>query len=293
MKVLVLGAAGMLGHQVWLKCLKSFGVGSVAATLRKSKSHYDNFGIFKEGDVYDGVDVSNFESLSGVLTTIKPTIVVNCIGLTLRKEELGNIEKCIEVNSMLPHKLELWGKNNDCRVIHFSTDCVFDGARGNYSEYDVPSANDLYGKSKFLGEVGGVNALTLRLSIVGRELEGKTELIEWFLSQSGRKVNGYSRFMYSGLTTNFVADEVVRLIRDFPQLSGVYHVSSEYISKYDLLVKANEIYHCGVEVKPYDGYVGNKTLNCERYAKATGFVKPSWDQMLRTMNQDSSVNYGV
>ncbi len=292
MKILILGAAGMLGHQVWSKCLDAFGSDNVAGTLRKSKSHYQRFEIFTRGHIFENLDVGVFSEVEKVLAEYHPDIVINCIGLTLRKQELGDIEKCIEINSMLPHRLELWAKKNRSRIIHFSTDCVFDGKVGNYAVDEVPTANDLYGKSKFLGEVSSSNALTLRLSIVGRELEGKTELLEWFLAQKNKKIKGFSRALYSGLTTNFVAQEVVKIIKEYPNLHGVYQVSSEPISKYELLNLANDIFQVNAEIAKADEDVSDKTLNSDLYASETNFKKPTWAMMLKQLASDKSINYG-
>lgn len=291
MKILVLGGAGMLGHQIFLKLQKAFGESQVGCTLRKPKSHYDRFQIFKKSKVIEGVDVFDFTRTQEALFSYQPDVIVNCIGLTLRKKELADIEKCYTINGMLPHRLAKWGMQNNCKVIHFSTDCVFDGKKGNYTENDVPTADDPYGQSKFLGEIQHPNSLTLRLSIVGRELEGKTELLEWFLSQKGKSVQGYSKALYSGLTTNKVADEVVRILQSYPQLQGLYQVASQPISKFELLKMANEIFECKTEVNEKSDYIVDKTLSCDRYSSTTGFKKPSWKEMLVQLKKEEQVNY--
>lgn len=281
----------MLGHQVFLKLQKAFGVDNIACTLRKQKSHYDRFSIFKSGLVFDQVDVSDFAQVEKVLASFKPQAIVNCIGLTLRKKELDDFEKAIQINAMLPHRLALWGQSHKARVIHFSTDCVFDGKKGNYSESDLPTADDLYGHSKFLGEVHYPNALTLRLSIVGRELEGKTELVEWFLSQKGKSIHGFLKVLYSGLTTNQVAKEVINVLQNFPALSGVYQLASEPISKYELLKIVSRIYSCQTEILENRDYVSDKTLNCDLYTRATGFKRPNWKDMITEMKNEEQVSY--
>ncbi len=291
MKVLILGGAGMLGHQVLLKLKAEFGAKNVACTLRKKKEHYDRFGIFKGAVVFDQIDVLNFSKILEVLEKLKPQYIINCIGLTLRKQELGEMEKCIQINSMLPHRLATWGGSNNCKVIHFSTDCVFDGKKGNYSEKDIPTAEDLYGQSKFLGELNYSNALTMRLSIVGREIEGKTELVEWLLSQKGKTVKGFSKVLYSGLTTNVVASEIVKIMKQQPDISGTYQLASEIISKYELLKILNDVYQNQTEIQEKSDYVSDKTLNCDRYSVATGFKKPSWKEMILEMKQQEKVRY--
>lgn len=293
MKVLIIGGAGMLGHQCFIKLSKHFGSENVGCTIRKLKKHYSRFGLFSAANVFESVDVADFHKLEEILKKFRPEVIVNCVGLTLRKPALGDFENALEINSMLPHRLALWGNANNCRVIHFSTDCVFDGSLGGYSEADSPSAKEVYGKTKFLGEIHYKNSITLRLSIVGRELEGKTELIEWFLSQKGKQISGFSEVLYSGLTTNRVADEVIRLIEDFPEISGLYQVSSEPISKYDLLKLVNEIYHVDVTINKNPNYKSNKILRCDTYAQLTGFTQPQWPDLIQQMKNEESLNYGI
>ncbi len=292
MKILVLGGAGMLGHQVFAHLVSQFGLDQIACTLRKRKEVYSSLGLFAKAQVFDQVDLMSFAQIENVLSLYRPQWIINCVGLTLRKKELTEMEKCIEINSMLPHRLEKWAAAHQAKVIHFSTDCVFDGSKGNYSEKDMPSATDLYGKSKFLGEIQGPHALTLRLSIVGRELEGKTELVEWFLSQRNLAAQGYAKAMYSGLTTNQVAKEVVRIIKDFPELHGLYQIASEPISKFQLLQNLNEIYNLGIQLAEETNYAVDKTLDSSLYAQRTGFKRPAWRQMLLEMKKEEGQTYG-
>lgn len=293
MKVIVLGGAGMLGHQVWQKCLEVFGPHQVACTLHKSRTHYTQFGIFENGHVFDEIDLQDFSNAEKVLQKFSPDYIVNAVGITLRKKELHDLALTYNLNGMLPHRLALWGHQHKARVIHLSTDCVFDGAQGHYSEMSVPTAKDHYGKSKFLGEIRYDNALTLRFSAIGRELEGKTELLEWFLSQKNQKVKGFAKAMYSGLSTNVVAEEVVKRISAKTKLHGLYQMAGESVSKYELLKMINEIFHVNAEIEAFDQYVADKTLSSELYSAATGFVRPHWKKMLTEVAADRRVNYGV
>ncbi|MBC7740848.1 MAG: sugar nucleotide-binding protein, partial [Bdellovibrionaceae bacterium] len=169
-----------------------------------------------------------------------------------------------------------------------STDCVFDGKIGNYSENSIASASDHYGQSKFLGEASGVNCLTLRLSIIGREILSKTELVEWFLSQKGKAVNGYGKVYYTGLTTRFVANEVNRIIEKFPTLTGLYQVAAEKISKYELLKLINQKLNNQAELNNDSNKKSDKSLNCDLYVAKTGFKKPTWDEMISDLQSDNS-----
>ncbi len=286
-KILILGVSGMLGHRMW----RTFATTSfqIVGTVRKSKDHYKALGLPKTELLIDGVDVEDLEKLKGILDQEKPDVVINCVGLTLRKKDLGDIEKCYRLNSMLPQYLGQWCNQHQAKLIHFSTDCVFDGKKGgSYSEADMPTAFDHYGQSKFLGEVGSGKNLTLRLSIVGRELENKTELIEWIFSQTHKVASGYANVFYTGLTTQKVASEVLRLLEKFPELSGVYQVSSEKISKYEIIRKLNEKFNLDIQLQKNIEYKSDKSLDSSRYQKATGFESPSWDDMIEELYQDRS-----
>ncbi len=287
--IIVLGAAGMLGHKIW-QHLNTLYPNQVFGTLRNATQHYDQFNLFDERRMLQ-VDVADFAKLEACLDKVKPQWIINCIGLTLRKPDLADLEKCIEINSMLPHRLKAWAANNSSKVIHFSTDCVFDGKKGNYSLNDAPSATDLYGKSKYLGEISGPHALTLRLSIVGRELEKKTELLEWLLAQKKQKIKGYSKVIYSGLSTLRVAHEVAKIIQKHPDLNGIYQLASQPISKFELLKLFNIAFKVEAEIEEFEGYTSDKSLNSEAYSKATGFVAPNWKDMTLELLTDKSVSY--
>lgn len=279
MKILIFGISGMLGHKVWQVTNTEF-TNSVFGTIRKTKSELSQFDIFKSENIFENVDIQNTKQVLSILDNLKPDFIINCTGVTLRKSENKDIEKNMLINSLFPQVLALWAKNNQSRLIHFSTDCVFDGLTGNYTETDYPTASDAYGVSKFLGEVCSSNSLSLRVSIVGRELFGKTELIEWFLSQRNKTVNGYSQVYYTGLTTNFLAHEIVRIMKNYPTLSGLYQVSSEKISKYQLLVLLNKKFNNKAEIIEDNSKKSDKSLNCDKYIKATGFIKPNWVDMI-------------
>lgn len=288
-KILILGASGMLGHQMW-RILNAWAQGSVhqiLGTVRKSKDHYKALNLPNTQNLIDGVDVGDFKKLNFLFEETKPTVVINCVGLTLRKKDLGDIEKCYQLNGMLPQFIAHWCNTHNAKLFHFSTDCVFDGQKGSaYFESDMPSAFDHYGQSKYLGEVNSGNNLTMRLSIVGRELENKTELIEWIFSQKGKSAKGFAAAKYSGMTTNFVAREVIRVLEKFPDLAGVYHVSSEPITKYEIMQKLNDKFKLNIQIEKNSDYVSDKSLDSTRYQKMTGFQRPSWDEMIDDLYAD-------
>lgn len=288
-KILILGASGMLGHQMWRRLNEwSRTTGhQILGTVRKSKDHYKNLGLSNTQNLIDGVDVGDFKKLNLLLDDVKPTVVINCVGLTLRKKDLADIEKCYQLNGMLPQFVGHWCGTHNAKLFHFSTDCVFDGKKGGaYAEADMPTAFDHYGVSKYLGEVGSGNNLTMRLSIVGRELENKTELFEWIFSQADKSAKGFAAAKYTGMTTNWVAREVIRILENHPELSGVYQVSSEVITKFEIMQKLNEKFKLNIQIEKNSDYAVDKSLDSSRYQKATGFVKPTWDQMIDDLFAD-------
>jgi dTDP-4-dehydrorhamnose reductase len=290
-KILVLGGSGMWGHQAFLKLSDYFGHDQVACTLRKSQSHYNQLGIYKGATVFDNLDFTSAGSALKCLNEYKPNWIINCVGLTPRKYDIKNEKLFFQINSELPQQLTLWAQENKAKLILFSTDCVFTGKKGEYTEIDRPDALDVYGRSKALGEIKAPQVLTYRLSKIGREIEGKTEIVEWLLSQKGKAVQGYSRAMYSGVTTNFMAAELIRVIEKFPEIEGLYQVSSPKISKFELLKLLNQVYTCGVEIQEKSDYAVDKSLNSDLYSEATGYKKPDWLDMIRTMKKEERIDY--
>lgn len=288
-KILILGAGGMIGHRIWLEAQNVSGI-EVFGVIRKPKSQYQKFNIFN-ANIFDEIDVSDWGSFESFLGKIKPDVIVNAIGITIRRVEMSNFEKSLAINSFFPRRLLKWSQANNARVIHLSTDCVFDGANGPYTEISQPSAKDNYGKTKFLGEIEGENALTLRFSCIGRELDSHTELLDWLLAQEGKKIVGYGKAIYTGVTTHVVAKEVMRIIINFPQLCGIYQLSTSPISKYDLLCLIKKKYRLSVEITQDDDHVADKTLLCEKYIAATGYVAQAWDELIEELQSDMRINY--
>lgn len=283
-KVLVLGGGGTLGHKLWQVLPSKFP--DTFVSIRKSREFYAKTGLFSGSKVVDGLDLRDFSRLSAVLNELKPSVIVNCAGVTLRSKEALDKNSAISINALLPHRLADWCSRSGARLIHFSTVCVFDGKTGGYTEENLPDARDLYGMTKALGDVNASFALTLRSSFIGREIFGGTELLEWFLAQKGKKIKGFTKAMFTGLTTNKLAELVADLIENHPGLNGLYHVSSETVSKYDLLKLMKEAYGLEVQIEPDDSFECRRDLNGERFAKATGFAYPPWRRLMAEMAAD-------
>tara|TARA_B100000965_G_C19597478_1_gene760927 strand:+ start:2477 stop:3157 length:681 start_codon:yes stop_codon:yes gene_type:complete len=215
-----------------------------------------------------------------------PDCVVNCIGITKQLCDQDNIEDTILINSVLPHRLDKFCRNLDIRLIQLSTDCIFSGKKGFYTEDDPSDAEDLYGKSKYLGEVQGSTSLTLRKSTIGLELNNKHGLIEWFLSQND-KVFGYSNAIYSGFTSSYLASIVEDILTEYPNLSGVMNLASTPISKYDLLTKLRDrLDDFHVDIIEDDKIKIDRSLNPKKFNKITNVAVPSWDYMLDELAEE-------
>ncbi len=280
MKVLVLGAGGMLGHKVWQVFRDRFDC-RAAVRVRPSLP------LFDDDRVIDGFDAANFESASKLIETIRPDAVVNCIGVVKQLAAAHDPIASITLNSLLPHVVARACSEVGARMIHISTDCVFVGTRGHYTEDDFPEATDLYGRSKLLGEVtDGVNQLTIRTSIIGRELRTSNGLVEWFLSNRIRSVRGFTRAVFSGVTTAVLAETLANVIEHHPDLHGLYHVAAEPVSKYDLLVMLNEAIGAAVTIVPDDSVVIDRSLDASRFHAATGLVPPSWQEMIAALGAE-------
>lgn len=283
MRLLILGANGMLGHKLWQTCRDRY---DVWATVRSRYTEYARYGLFTPERLIEGVDAFDMDSVVRALAQVRPDVVVNCIGVIKQLPAAKDPIISLTVNSLFPHRLANLCQATGARLIHISTDCVFSGRKGMYTEDDVPDAEDLYGRTKFLGEVSGPGCLTLRTSIVGRELSTSSGLVEWFLGNRGRRIPGYRRAIYSGFTTLAIANIITQVIDGFPELSGVYHVSSEPISKYELLCLVRDAYRIAVEIEPDDDVCIDRSLDSRRFREAAGFVPADWPDMIREMADD-------
>lgn len=282
-RVLVIGGAGMLGHKLVQTLQKQFEVYSLVRTW---KSLYQEYQIFDRERTITGIDMSDNDALIAALGRIKPDVMVNCVGIIKQLPTAKDPIVSITVNSLLPHRLAALARLLGSRFFHISTDCVFDGVKGGYTEDDNSNATDLYGRSKHLGEVNQDGALTLRTSIIGRELCTASGLVEWFLSQRGKQIKGFKRAIYTGLTTLQLARVIADLIEHHPVLSGLYQVASAPINKFDLLELVREQMKIDIDMRPDEQFVLDRSLNGQRFEKATGIQIPAWSTMIADMCSD-------
>lgn len=283
MRLLILGGGGMLGHKLVQTFHDDF---ETWTALRGSAHAYARYGLFDPARTLSGVDVSNGDSLVDAFSRVRPDAVINCVGIIKQLPTAHDPVSSLTINSLLPHRLQRLCLASGARLIHFSTDCVFSGRRGMYTEDDPSDALDLYGRTKFLGETIGPGALTIRSSIVGRELSSASGLVEWFLSQRGRRVEGYTRAIYTGFTTRAMAAIVGDLLRNHPDMHGTVQVSSEPINKYELLRLLRDAYGIDVEIAPSDRVQIDRSLDSTRFRRATGFTPPAWPAMIADMAAD-------
>ena len=235
--------------------------------------------------LFHGVTAENFDSLVSAVASAEPDVLINCIGLIKQFRLASDPLAAIPINALLPHRLAELCRATRTRLIHFSTDCVFSGNKGNYKEDDVPDAADLYGRTKLIGEVAGQHALTIRTSFIGHELQSSVSLIDWFLSQSG-PVKGYASAIYSGLPTVEMARILAEFVIPNSGLNGLYHVSSRPISKLDLLKLVARQYGKTIEIIPDSGVKIDRSLDSTRFTSATGYNAPSWDELVASMHRD-------
>ena len=281
MKVLVIGASGMLGSTV-LRVLSEKSDWQVFGTVRDEKVK-QSFSEAIGKRIRAGVDVEEQHSLIKVLDQIRPDVVINCTGLTKHKLESEDSLVSIPINALVPHQLAELCKLVDARLIHVSTDCVFSGEKGGYVESDPTDARDAYGKTKALGEVDYPHAITLRTSIIGHELQSKISLLDWFLSQ-GASCKGYTRAIFSGLPTVVFAQIIRDVVIPHKELSGLYHVAAQPISKFNLLKLIADVYGKSINIEPDDTLVVDRSLDATRFFRATGYVAPAWPELIKTMH---------
>ena len=313
MRVLIVGAGGMLGHKVWQIFRDRFDCRAAVRTRLPLP-------LFDDERVLEGLDAADSDGVQRLIATVEPDVVVNCIGVVKQLAAAHDPIESITLNALLPHVVARACAEVGARLIHISTDCVFAGTRGHYTEADLPDAVDLYGRSKLLGEVIGAVAryrghevsrqadavvqardrattqprdrattppLTIRTSIIGRELRTSNGLVEWFLANRGGSVRGFTRAVFSGVTTAVLAETLAAVIEHHPDLHGLYHVAGTAIPKYDLLMMLNEAIGGGVTVTPDESVVVDRSLVATRFQAATGLVPPPWQEMIAALAAES------
>ena len=281
MKILILGGDGMIGHKMAQSLINFDLYLNSRSNSNYLKEHFPN-------STLSDVDFLN-QNIEELLNKILPDYIINAVGITIRRGASNN-KKTNLINSQLPNQIDFWCKENQKKQIHFSTDCVFSGDKGNYNDLDLHDAKDDYGKSKGEGEINSNSTLTIRSSMIGREIYNKTELLEWVISNKNNKIKEFENVIYSGVTTLWMSNTVNEIIKNYPDLNGIYNISSSPISKYDLITKINTYFNLNIEIEKDYSYSSNKSLNSDRFFTKTNFKKPNWDEMLNDLYLYSEKN---
>ncbi|HTM48842.1 MAG TPA: SDR family oxidoreductase [Bryobacteraceae bacterium] len=281
MRVLVFGATGILGHQLMRRLGRRF---EVYGTVRRESDLAQAAASWSAAGILGGVAVEDPGSVSRAIRIVRPHAAVNCIASPPWLQTRGDLNACIAVNAKFPHDLAGLCENAGARLIHISTDGVFSGSRGQYTECDPCDATDPYGKAKFLGEVSGPNCLTLRTSFIGRDLRRPgSGLLEWLLSQRGRAVKGYRRSFFTGLTSGALSDVIQGVLSGHPTLAGLFHVAGPRISKLALLEALRDRFKLSIRIEPDDSTVCDRSLDGFAFERRTGIRPPSWPAMLEEL----------
>ena len=281
MKILILGGDGMIGHKM-VQVLGAQNNEIVISVREKRDLSLKSFSSKSKVFFNDFLK----ENVLNFLDKVNPDVIINAIGVTIRRGAAKNIADTIYLNSFFPHQLSNWALKFNKRLIHFSTDCVFSGSEGSYLEDTIPNALDYYGKTKGLGEVFSKNALTLRSSMIGPELFNKTELFEWIINNKEKEINGFSRVMYSGVTTVYMASLIADLIENHKDLSGIYNIASNPISKFELLHLINDNFDLGLVINKDQSIRSNKTLDASKIEDELGIKPPSWNELIIGLKKD-------
>jgi dTDP-4-dehydrorhamnose reductase len=278
MRVLIFGAGGMFGHKLCQVLAERM---DVWGTVRNGGEEYQKFNILSADRLIGNLDVTDTARIAAVLDQIQPDVVINGVGIVKQRDEAKQAVPSIKINTLFPHQMADLCVERGIRAIHFSTDCVFSGFRGNYTEVDIPDPLDLYGRTKLLGELNRPGCLTMRTSIIGWQLNTFSSLLSWFALQRNKSIKGYRKAIYSGFSTQALAQLVGDIIQTRPELEGLYQIASEPISKYDLLTRFRDILGwTDIKIDSEDQFLCDRSLMCARFTATTGWHSPAWQTML-------------
>lgn len=280
MKILVLGATGLIGSEVYRYLSKKNNVyGTYNDKDKIKKIQYNKKKIFY-------LDALNKKNFIKVIDKVKPDIVINCIGVTKHIMKVSK-NKILTINGDFPHFAKRVSNLKLSKFVQVSTDCVFDGYKGNYNESSIPNAQDFYGKSKAAGEINDKINLTVRTSTIGREILTKHGLLEWFLSQKS-SCYGYSKAIFNGYPTFYFVKILEKLIKK--NVTGLVNISGNKINKYTLLNKIKKIYKKKIVIKKNTSIKINRSLDNRLLNKYLPKLEKNWDKLLKKMKNEYRKN---
>ena len=288
MRILILGASGMIGHRMWATL--SHNHETVGVVRRVELGNLSLIpGIASSRSIME-VDAYDLSKIAKVISDVRPDVVLNCVGIVKQLKDSTDHLKSISLNALFPHQLAKICADNNARMIQYSSDCVFDGVKGNYIEEDLTNATDLYGRTKALGEIDYLqNVVTMRTSSIGREVFPHGGLVEWFLGNNGKSIIGYKKAIYSGFPTKRLAEVISQYILPNPHVSGIVHVSATPIDKLTLLEMIKEHFNLKIEIKANEEFIMDRSLNSAKFTKLTGFQSPSWTEMMKDLEIDYDI----
>ncbi len=287
MKLLILGADSMQGHKMFQMLGDVYPETYGTISGKASAEPLNRVPFFQTDKVIPEVSPMDFQCLERIIKKIRPDWVINCLRVATHGSEVAPPILSITVNSLLPHRLAELSAAQGAKLMHFSSDCVFAGTQGFYTEENIPDATHAYGQTRLLGDVKDDNTLVLRSSVIGRELTGHHSLLDWFLLQKGKSIKGFTRAIYSGLSSIETARVVQMILEKTPSLTGLYHVASDPINKYELLRLAQDAFHVDVAIHKEEGFFMDRSLNAEKFKAATGYSAPSWSAMMKELAEDN------
>ena len=286
MKILILGGSGMVGHRLAKKLSNQYELFSLLRKRPDLDSNQFFEKVLPKNQCIFIDDINEYENLNNIVKKILPDIIINCIGVIKQRDKVENVLNMRRINSLLPHVLNQICNKNKIKLIHLSTDCVFSGTKGNYQESDNPDPIDEYGKSKLLGEIKKGNALTIRTSFIGPELFNKKSLFEWVKSQKNGEIDGFENAIYSGLTTLAFSEIIENIIDKHQNLNGIWHISSNPISKFDLIEMINQKFNLKIKINRNSSFRCDRSLNSSKFQEETKIQIPSWKVMIDNLYKD-------
>jgi len=277
MRIYILGISGMLGSKLFKEFLKkNYKIKGSTRVIPKHFLNYKNY-------IDSNLDIFDIQKLKEKINKFKPNLIINCVGIIKQKISKTNEKNIFYINSIFPHELYKISNIIKARLIHFSTDCVFDGKKGNYDDKNETNANDIYGFSKALGELSYDNSITLRTSIIGHELSSKKSLLDWFLHLNKKNCYGYTKAYFSGLPTIEIFNFIQKFLLKKKKISGIYNLSSSRISKYNLLKKISKVYSKNINIIKNNKLKIDRSLNSKKLKKLVDYKCPPWNILIKNM----------